>query len=88
MMAAVQRRTGRRCGLFTGLPQVGGDRLDAGSAADLGDGAPVGGAGGGGVGVVGAPGGAGRQHREIARVDPDRHVVDDRDPCPAAVRGP
>ena len=68
-----------------GLWQVGGDRLNAGRAPDGRDGAPVGGAQGSGVGVIGAPRDAGRQHHEVGRADPDRHVVDDRDPGAAAV---
>ena len=32
--------------------------------------------------MIGAPGGAGGEHHEAGMADPDRHVVDERDPLP------
>src|SRR5205814_6275954 len=69
------------------LGQVGGDRLDPGSASGDCDCALIRGAQGGGVGGVGAPGGARGQDQVVGVADPDRQVVDEADARSAAVDG-
>jgi hypothetical protein len=66
---------------------VGGDGLDAGTAAHGRDCARIRCSQGCGVGGIVAPLCAGREHRIVRVADPDRHVADEGDARSAAVHG-